>query len=60
MANSRKKGKKKLGFWLTNAEIQLLKDIAEETGLNMTDALRQMLINNAKQLKKGHNENDKS
>ena len=60
MANSRKKGKKKLGFWLTQAEIQVLKDIADETGLNMTDALRQMLINNAKQLKKGNNGNDKS
>lgn len=54
MANSRKKGKRKLGFWLTEAEVQLLKDISQETGLNMTDVLRQMLITTAKQTKKGN------
>lgn len=53
MANSRKKGKKRLGFWLTDAEVQLLKDISESMGLNMTDALRQMLITTAKKQTKG-------
>lgn len=53
MANCRKKGKKRLGFWLTEAEIQLLKDIADEMGLNMTDVLRQMIITTAKKQTKG-------
>ena len=51
MANARKKGKKKVGFWLTEAERSLLKDAADEAGLNMSDMIREILINHAK--KKG-------
>ena len=48
MANMRKKGKKKVSFWLTEAERNLLKDAAEKEGLNMSDVIRTLLINNAK------------
>ena len=49
MANSRKKGKKKVSFWLTEAERNLLKEAADKEGLNMSDVIRTLLINNAKQ-----------
>lgn len=52
MANQRKKGKKKLGFWFTDGEIQLLKDIAEQEGLNMTDAIRNMMTQYHKKMTK--------
>lgn len=51
MANMRKKGKKKVSFWLTEAERNLLKEAADKEGLNMSDVISTLLINNAK--KKG-------
>ena len=44
MANSRKKGKKKITFWLTDAEISVLKEEGTLAGLNMTDVIRQQII----------------
>ena len=44
MANCRKKGKKKITFWLTDAEIGVLKEEGAVEGLNMTDVIRQQII----------------
>lgn len=51
MANRRKAGKEKVAFWLTKAEKSLLKAIADEDALSMTDAIRQLLITAAKEKK---------
>lgn len=48
MAGIRKKGKKKIGFWLNEAERNLLKEIADREGLTQTDALRKLLIEASK------------
>lgn len=51
MANARKKGKKKLSFWLTESERELLKEIADNAQINQTDAIRMLLITGYKILK---------
>lgn len=48
MANQRKKGKKKIAFWLTDEEISILKEEAAERQLNMTDVVRTLLVSVAK------------
>ena len=54
MANQRKKGKRKLGFWFTEGEIEILKYIAEVEGLNMVDTIRHVLaMHHKKLMKKG-------
>ena len=49
MANMRKKGKKRVAFWLTEAERSLIKELADAYGVNQTDAFRTILIKTAKQ-----------
>lgn len=44
MAEQRKPGKKKVGFWLNDSERDLLRMFSEAVGLNQTDAFRSMLI----------------
>lgn len=48
MANMRKKGKKRVAFWLTEAERSLIKELADAYGVNQTDAFRTILIEAAK------------
>ena len=48
MANQRKKGKKKIAFWLTDEEISILKEESQIKGLNMTDVFRGLLVSVAK------------
>ena len=50
MANQRKLGKKKLGFWFTEGEIEVLKFIGKVEGLNMVDTLRHVLAKHHKRL----------
>lgn len=45
----RKPGKKKIGFWFTKAERELLEDLAARMGLTMTDAIRELMLKDAKQ-----------
>ncbi len=57
MANMRKKGKKRVAFWLTEAERSLIKELADSYGVNQTDAFRTILIQTAK--KEGLIKNEK-
>ena len=61
MANQRKPGKKKIGFWLTEGEIQTLDELAGEAGLNRIDTFRNILTKYAlEQNKKDKKERTKN
>lgn len=49
MPNKRKTGKKKLTFWLTEGELELVDNIATERGLNRTDTIRNLITMYASQ-----------
>ena len=40
MANQRKKGKKKVGIWMTQEEIATAKKLAKVRGISVTDLLK--------------------
>ena len=44
MPNVRKKGKKKFQFWLAPSHAELLKEISEKMGLNMSETVRELLM----------------
>lgn len=44
MPNARKKGKKKVSFWLNELEREMLKEIADSKQVNQTDAIRMTLL----------------
>ncbi len=52
MPGARMKGKQKVGFWFTKPEIELLKEIADDVGLTMSDVIRALLAEHAKRLVK--------
>lgn len=58
MPNSRKKGKKKVAFWLTDAEIDLLAELAEIAQINRTDVMRTLLIKGKKIIKAKQERNE--
>jgi hypothetical protein len=50
MPNARKAGKKKLGFWLTDEECEMLQFVADAKKVNKTDALRILLVDYSRRL----------
>lgn len=52
--SARKKGKKKIGFWVDETEERQLKEAAKALGMNMSDFLKTAFVKTTKTEGKDH------
>lgn len=52
--NARKKGKKKVGFWVDDEEERQLKEAAKALGMNVSDFLKTAFLKTTKKEGKGN------